>query len=478
MTGSIFRRELLDHLMSVRFALTLLITVFLMVVNGIIFSGPGHRQHVEQFQDRLESSTGWVERHTGSLGDLAVRGPGDLIKRPSPLAFIAYGRTNFLPSQIEARAQSSWGGSWGFMIHLPWFLSYQSPQAPPSTGIVPDFVEIDWVFIVGFCLSLMALLLTYDGVCGERHEGSLQLLLSGPVPRHSVLLGKFAAAWVVLAAALALGITIDLLILALRGHLQLNGDLSLRLAPVLAACLLYLACFVGLGLLVSTLSDRPSSSLVSLLLVWTVLLVLLPNTVAGVVSYFQESSADEKAHGSQQEALTEEHQVWNKSSPVEDGDRPPYEFVEIFSDFLSERLRLDVTFEEEKLRRQLSPVQLGVSLSRASPYGMFQYAMESLAGTGLPRHLRFLASARRYARAFRQFTDERDQADPDSYHLFGLAPGLSSEPVPVEAVPVFHEDQSVGSIFEDTADDLCLLALFALVALMAANTAFLRMDVV
>ena len=478
MTGSIFRRELLDHLMSVRFALTLLITVILMVVNGVVFSGPGHRLRMEDYRDRLEGAAGWVEQYAGNLGDLAVRGPGDLTKQPSPLAFIAFGRANFLPSQIDARAQSSWGGSWGFMIHLPWFLGYRSPQAPPSTGIVPDFVEIDWVFIVGFCLSLMALLLTYDGVCGERHEGSLRLLLSGPVPRYSVLLGKFAAAWVVLVTALALGIVIDLLILGLRGSLQLDGDLSLRLAPVLAACLLYLAGFVGLGLLVSTLSERPSTSLVSLLLVWTVLLVLLPNTVAGVVSYFQDSSADEKAHRSRQQALTEEHQVWNKSSPVDDDERPPYEFVEVFSDFLSERLRLDVAFEEERLRRQLKPVQLGVSLSRASPYGVFQYAMESLAGTGLPRHLRFLASARRYEQTFRQFTDARDQADPDSYHLFGLAPGLSSDPVPVEAVPVFDEDQSIGSIVGDTVDDLSLMALFALVAFMAANAAFLRMDVV
>ena len=478
MTGSIFRRELLDHLMSVRFGLTLLITVALMVVNGIIFSGPGHRMRMEEYRDRLEESAGWVERNAGNLGDLAVRGPGDLVKRPSPLAFVAFGRENFLPSQIGARAESSWGGSWGFMIHLPWYLSYRSPQAPPSTGIVPDFVEIDWVFIVGFCLSLMALLLTYDGVCGERHEGSLRLLLSGPVPRYSVLLGKFAAAWAVLAAALSVGVVIDLLILGLRGHLQLDGDLSLRLAPVLAACLLYLACFVGLGLLVSTLSERPSASLVSLLLLWTVLLVLLPNTVAGVVSYFEDPGADEKAHHSQQQALTEQHQVWNKSTPVDDDERPPYEFVEIFSTFLSERLRLDVSFEEERLRRQLRPVQLGVSLSRGSPYGMFQYAMESLAGTGLPRHLRFLASARRYAQTFRQFTDARDQADPDSYHLFGLAPGLSSDPVPVEAIPVFHEDQSVGSIVEDTVDDLSLMALFALVVLMAANAAFLRMDVV
>ena len=489
MIGPILRRELLDHLMSVRFALTLLITVALMVVNGVLFSGIGHQVRMAEYHDRLESSASWVEQYAGSLGDLTVRGPGYLVKRPSSLSFIASGRESFLPPSIEARALRSWGGSWGFTLYMPWYLTYRAPQAPPSTGIVPDFVEVDWVFIVGFCMSLMALLLTYDGVCGERREGTLKLLLSGPVPRYTVLLGKLAAAWAVVSAALTVGVVVNLVILSLFGPIRIDADVWLRLLPILAACLLYLGCFVGLGLLASTLSERPSSCLVSLLLVWTVLLVLLPNTVAGVVSYFQKPEADGKAHQARREALTETHlkskfQVTSRRygttspvTPVDENERPPYEFLVPFSDFLAQRLQLDVAFEEDRLRRQLAPVELGMSLSRISPYGTFQYTMESLAGTGLPRHQRFLDAARRYETTFRRFTDERDAADAGSYHLFGLAPGLSSEPVPVEAIPRFHEDRSLNAVLDDTAADLALLALFVLAIFMAANAAFLRTDV-
>ena len=42
MIAAILRRELADHLTSLRFALTLLITAALMVVNGVVFSGSGH----------------------------------------------------------------------------------------------------------------------------------------------------------------------------------------------------------------------------------------------------------------------------------------------------------------------------------------------------------------------------------------------------------------------------------------------------
>ena len=259
MIAAILRRELVDHLTSLRFALTLLLTTALMAVNGVVFSGAsGFERAMEQYQKRLHLHEGGLER--SSLGELTVQGPGLLTKRPSPFSFIAFGREDFLPGSINAYKIGSYRWASGFRIQMPWVLEYRDPTLRPTAGIVPDFVEVDWVFIVGFCLSLMALLLTYDGVCGERETGTLKLALSGPVPRFGLLLGKFTAAWIVLAVALTLGILLNLLILGLAGPVALGTDLFLRLAPVHLACLLYLACFVGLGLLVSCLSERASSA--------------------------------------------------------------------------------------------------------------------------------------------------------------------------------------------------------------------------
>ena len=89
---------------------------------------------------------------------------------------------------------------------------------------------------------------------------------------------------------------------------------------------------------------------------------------------------------------------------------------------------------------------------------------------------KFLAQARRYEQSFRQFLDERDRADPESHHLFGLAAGLSSRPVPPEAVPRFHEDLSMAIALTDAALDLALLGLFALLSFLAAHLVFLRRE--
>jgi hypothetical protein len=49
--------------------------------------------------------------------------------------------------------------------------------------------------------------------------------------------------------------------------------------------------------------------------------------------------------------------------------------------------------------------------------------------------------------------------------------------VPFEVIPLFRERLSTGSVLADTSTDLALLALFALLAFMAANIAFLRSEI-
>ena len=75
------------------------------------------------------------------------------------------------------------------------------------------FLEIDWAFVMGLIVSFVAILFTYDAVCGEREDGTLRLMLSGSVPRDGVLLGKFIGAFLSVSAPIVLGA-----ILSLRGE--------------------------------------------------------------------------------------------------------------------------------------------------------------------------------------------------------------------------------------------------------------------
>jgi ABC-type transport system involved in multi-copper enzyme maturation permease subunit len=53
------------------------------------------------------------------------------------------------------------------------------------------FPLMDWFLIVGVVMSLLALVFSYDAICGEREDGTLRLAISYPVSRSVLLLGKW-----------------------------------------------------------------------------------------------------------------------------------------------------------------------------------------------------------------------------------------------------------------------------------------------
>ena len=72
--------------------------------------------------------------------------------------------------------------------------SYKEPeaQAPPRDNPLSVLSpSMDLVFFVGVIMSLLAVVFGYDAVAGEKERGTLRLMLTYPVPRDTVLLGKW-----------------------------------------------------------------------------------------------------------------------------------------------------------------------------------------------------------------------------------------------------------------------------------------------
>ncbi|MEW6755594.1 MAG: ABC transporter permease subunit [Candidatus Latescibacterota bacterium] len=476
MWRDIARRELLDHLTSLRSLLVLVLAVILMGLNGVLTTGGQHQGRMQAYLQSRQQTADLLEERAADLAELGIRGLERLDKQPSPLAFCAGGRDEYLPPGVEARIGATYGFSNAY-LYEPWHLRYGVATAPPRAGVVAEAADLDWGFIVGLVLSLMAVLLTYDGICGDRQAGTLPLVLGGAVPRAAVIGGKFAAALAVLLAALALGVGVSLAATAALGSLNISLGLLAKAAAMLVAGGLYLAFFVACGLLVSTRCQRPATSLVTLVLLWTVLVFLVPNTTAGVVSAVDPAGGPTQADW---DAATEDNWVRHGIRQLDLGalaGRAPRALVEKVADFTADWLALDRRFAEERHRASLEPVVRGMAVNRLLPHGALQAALESLAGTGLSRHLRFLEEARRFERTFRQFVQTQDAADPDSYHLVGVTAGMSHRAVVPEAIPQFEEDLSARASVAATAPDLLVLCLFAVAGFLAAHLAFLRAEV-
>ncbi len=152
-----------------------------------------------------------------------------------------------------------------------------------AQGVVgPRSIELtiaSLVSLVIYLIPLIALLLGFDAIVGERERGSLDLLLAHPLTRLELLLGKYLG----LAAALTLSTLIGF---ALVGVLlwQRFGQAGLYHYSgfVLSSILLGLA-FLSLALLISVLArDRTRASGLAISL-WFVLVLVFDLALMGVL---------------------------------------------------------------------------------------------------------------------------------------------------------------------------------------------------
>jgi Cu-processing system permease protein len=141
-----------------------------------------------------------------------------------------------------------------FALAIAYFGSAQQ-GAVGFRGI--DVAVTSLVSLVIYLVPLIALILGYDAIVGERERGSLELLLSMPITRFEILLGKYLG----LAAALAVSTLIGFGISLLPLMPQLGPRDVYHFAGFVVSAILMGMAFLSLSLLVSVLAqDRMRAS--------------------------------------------------------------------------------------------------------------------------------------------------------------------------------------------------------------------------
>lgn len=123
-----------------------------------------------------------------------------------------------------------------------------------------------------YLVPLLALLISFDAVAGEAERGTLALVLTYPVSRLQILLGKLAAHLAILALAITLGFGAAALASILADAGALKGLPSLW--RLIWSSVLLGATFLGAGYALSALSRRPSGAAGLAIGLWLALVVL------------------------------------------------------------------------------------------------------------------------------------------------------------------------------------------------------------
>ena len=462
----IAKRELYDNLNSLRFALATVLLLGLMLTNAVVHLRE-QPARIQRYLTTVTDARNALEARADSLYELAQKGPGKLYKKPSPLHFCAEGGDPFLSGAVQSDYYFWENGD------LKSFWQMRYPSATPNlTNIRPDVTKIDWAFVIGYVLSLIALLFTFDAIAGERERGTLRLMLANSVPRHTVLIGKFLGALVSISISFAFAVLMNLLVISTSSAVHLGADVWGRLGIVCFVALLYTSLFLALGLLVSTRVQRSAVSLMILLLMWVTFVIFTPSVLALITSGFSSPmSFDElRVHQNQinDKHLEQYQRVLGRSKS---------ETLQAGSKYVTQEAAEQERLIEKRLNEQVAQVQQARSITRISPTAILQHLLESFAGTGFERHLQFLENAQHYADGYRKFVVDTDRADTESLHLIGVREGVSKKKVSPEAIPIFEDTLSLSKDFNAAAMDLLLLTLFVVVLLASAYLAFVRVEV-
>ena len=479
MIFSIAKRELYDNMMSLRFALIVLLMLTVMVANAVVSLGR-YNEQMGDYHRNVAQELEEMELHAKSFQLLVLYGPGELHKQPSALSFCANGGETYLSKNTDGRPLERWWGDFPARFNGIWRMTY--PQSNPSLwNFLPDSTQMDWAFLIRVVLSFAAILFTFDAISGERARGTLRLMLANSVPRHVVLVGKFLGALISIGLPFLMAVLVNLFLLYTSGSIQLATSDWARLGGIVLIGFVYIAIFITLGLLVSSRARQSPSSLMVLTLIWVVWVILIPNTVGLVVRSLKPAMTSDEFRQRREELYQQVTQKYLDRGLLDmdfaPRQIPPAEVTLLWGEYHLEESLGDERFLEEHLRAQLDQVAYARSLARLSPAAAAQYAIESLAGTGFSRHLQFLSQVKIYASEFRDFLVEVDKSDSESPHALFFRLAISWKPVPLDAIPKFKDRYSFGESLNDAIVDTLLLVLLFVVLSAALFLSFLRVDI-
>ena len=477
MVWHILKRELFDHINSLRFALTTFIMIVLMVTNAIV--------HLQKYADQIQEYSKNVTASTNNLKarkrlyTLVQKGPGELYKRPSVRAFIADGGDAFLPRLVTD--DDSWTVS---DVNSIATLGYPETKQK-SKNLRPPGVPLDWVFIITYLFSFISILFSFDALSGERERGTLRLCLANPISRPLIVISKFLGIFTALVLPFTFAFLLNITILSTSTLIQFDTADWACLALVFLIVCCYACIFIAVGLMVSArLGSR--MSLVVLLLIWVVVVVFMPLTLGTLaVKWSTPIQTVHQFRTAKREFVNsinaENSRKWIQiRRPIDPKTDPKHEILPILR-FKREWVNFDRNARENLnrgyLMAQIKQVQQARFVCRLSPAATVQYALESMAATGLNRHIQFVENVQLYTKQFRQFIVDIDQADAESLHLIGIPEGMSNKSIDPEQIPIFEDKLTFRDSFNSALVDMALLVLFFCVFLSGACLFFLRAKV-
>jgi Cu-processing system permease protein len=134
-----------------------------------------------------------------------------------------------------------------------------------------------------FLVPLIALLLSYDAIVGELEQGTMPLLLSYPITRTGVLLGKYLGHSAILGFAVIIGFGSAALLATLRAEDAFESSEWISFAQLVGSSIILGSIFVALGLMCSVLVTQRGTAGGLAVTFWLFFVLLFDMIVLGAL---------------------------------------------------------------------------------------------------------------------------------------------------------------------------------------------------
>ena len=510
MLTTLIRRELLDNLMTFRFAAAVVIMLLLVVANTVVL--------IKDYEGRLADYNTAVKTHrqelrlenkTYSDGMLSFWGTIIVDRPPNPLSIFNTGLDKRLGNEIRV--------SYIFTPTI-WDANKHAADNPYFNILT----SIDIVLIFQGILSLLALTFAYDAIAGEYEHGTLRLVLSHPVRRGSILFAKYIGAMVCLFVPLLMSLLLMLILLTTSATVSLSTDDFLRIGGIVLTSLIYLSLFYLIGMLISAITRRTSTALILSMFVWGFLVLVYPNLILTAVDttpqadpepaayhqikqiwdelerkrdqFFRNDAVpgedwgfdvvDSEGHGSnfltsrdKPSTLSYYTYVGSEFETIHEKSEPQVPHVQNFHGFIGP-LTVNTVERTWLIRKPaleaiyVEPANRGRMLLKFSPAGLYDAATEAWAGTDLNGIQDFFRAAQRHRQAVvNHFYDEKIFA---SRQWFSSDQGV----VDWDTLPQFSFQRSdIGINAKRAVPDLFLLLTMNVFLFIAIFLVFIKSEV-
>jgi len=333
----IIKQEILQNLTSYKFTIIIILSIVLILVSMFIM--------YRDYQLRVENYEILQPKSNEPIA----------IVPPTPLSIFAKGLDENLTRSYEIR--------FGGQIRV-------GSKQQSVNNLFRLFTTPDLLYVIKVILALCAMLFAFDMVCGEKESGTLKLTLSNHLNRPLLILGKWIGGFASFIVPFFLAIVLATILILLSPQVQFNGEYWLKLGVFLFSSIIYLAIFFSLGLLISSLTNRTSSSLVISLFAWAMLVFVIPNLGNILARQFVKIP-------SVQQLEVKRQQFWIKE--VFEAIHQKQDWNNAQSTISSENDKLIADYRTHFNRL----VTLSQNITRFSPAAAFTYLSTDIAGTGI-----------------------------------------------------------------------------------------------